>query len=81
MERKKKGRPTHIDKAVGQKVKEIRVGLKISQEKLADELGVTFQQVQKYENGVNRISAGSLYLISKFFKKPLNAFYSEVGNG
>ncbi|MBT4938769.1 MAG: helix-turn-helix transcriptional regulator, partial [Rhodospirillaceae bacterium] len=47
--------PDPIDKYVGSRVRARRVGLRISQTKLGEAIGVTFQQVQKYENGTNRI--------------------------
>ena len=50
-----------IDRHIGQRVRERRVVLGLSQTALADGLGITFQQVQKYEKGFNRISAGRLY--------------------
>lgn len=53
-----------IDVHVGNRIKLLRRSLNLSQTGLASELGVTFQQVQKYENGNNRISASKLYLIA-----------------
>lgn len=53
-----------IDTHVGRRVRTQRLVLGLSQEKLADALGVTFQQVQKYENGSNRISASRLHMIA-----------------
>ena len=50
-----------IDRHIGQRVRERRVVLGLSQTALADGLGITFQQVQKYEKGFNRIAAGRLY--------------------
>ncbi len=49
----------------------------MSQEKLGDQLGLTFQQVQKYESGKNRISAARLHEISKIFDVPLDYFYQD----
>ncbi len=63
--RKPKGRRSakeiEIDKHIGQRVRERRIVLGLSQTALADGLGITFQQVQKYETGFDRISAGLLY--------------------
>ncbi len=56
----------------------------MSQEKLGEMLGLTFQQVQKYEKGVNRIGAGRLYEIARILGVPINFFYegvSGVGDG
>lgn len=55
-----------IDVKVGSNVKARRAAAGVSQTELADHLGITFQQVQKYESGANRISASRLYLISGF---------------
>ncbi len=54
-----------LDVFIGRKVKNRRSALRISQGKLGEQLGVSFQQVQKYENGKNRISASTLYNISR----------------
>lgn len=54
-----------VDALVGQRVRERRIYLGISQHKLAAKIGVTFQQLQKYESGANRISASRLYFIAK----------------
>ena len=63
--RKPKGRRSlneiEIDKHIGQRVRERRIVLGLSQTNLADGLGITFQQLQKYEKGHNRIAAGRLY--------------------
>jgi len=60
--------PNPVDVHVGLQVRLRRKELKISQEKLAETLGLTFQQVQKYERGANRISASKLYEIGWFFE-------------
>ena len=48
-----------------------------SQQKLADELGITFQQVQKYENGANRVSAAKLAILSEILQVSITYFYDE----
>jgi transcriptional regulator with XRE-family HTH domain len=53
----------------------------ISQDRLGEELGLTFQQVQKYEKGVNRIGASRLYEISRILKVPVQFFYDDYGDG
>jgi transcriptional regulator with XRE-family HTH domain len=58
-------RPNAIDGHVGMKIRARRKLLGISQEKLADSLGLTFQQVQKYERGANRVSCSKLVLIAQ----------------
>ena len=67
MKRKRasKGKADPIDKYVGSRVRVRRLGLGMSQTKLGRAIGVTFQQVQKYENGANRIGASNLYKIAK----------------
>jgi len=57
--------PEHIDIEVGQRIRIYRKAKGLSQTTLADQLGVTFQQVQKYENGTNRIGAGRLMRIAQ----------------
>ncbi len=67
--------PNPIDKHVGARVRMRRIMLGFSQEKLADSLGVTFQQVQKYEKGTNRIGASRLQEISKSLQVPPSFFF------
>jgi transcriptional regulator with XRE-family HTH domain len=54
--------------------------LGISQERLADALGLTFQQVQKYERGANRISASKLYEIARFLSAPVSYFFEGLSD-
>jgi len=67
-----------VDVHVGARVKSRRLLLKISQETLANDLGITFQQVQKYESGDNRISASRLYEIAKCLKVDAGHFFAEL---
>jgi len=67
--------PTSIDRHVGSRVRLRRQLLNMSQERLGEELGVTFQQVQKYERGANRIGAGRLWLLSRILDVPVSFFY------
>jgi transcriptional regulator with XRE-family HTH domain len=67
--------PSDIDRVVGQRVRWRRRELKLTQEKLGDLLDLTFQQVQKYEKGVNRISAGRLYEVASVLGVPVTYFY------
>ena len=64
-----------VDWHVGGRVRFRRSMLGMSQEKLADALGITFQQVQKYERGLNRISASRLYDISRVLAVPVSYFF------
>jgi len=70
--------PNPIDVHVGLQVRLRRKELKISQEKLADTLGLTFQQVQKYERGANRISASKLYEIARTLRVPIGWFFEGL---
>jgi transcriptional regulator with XRE-family HTH domain len=68
-----------IDRAVGNRLKSRRMALNMSQSALADELGLTFQQIQKYETGLSRISAGRLHRIAEIMKVDLAFFFPEDG--
>src|SRR5579863_10251055 len=72
--------PNPIDVHVGLQVRLRRKELKISQEKLAETLGLTFQQVQKYERGSNRISASKLYEIARTLRVSMNWFFEGLGD-
>jgi transcriptional regulator with XRE-family HTH domain len=67
--------PNPIDKHVGSRVRMRRMMLGMSQEKLGDSLGLTFQQVQKYEKGTNRIGASRLQQISGILQVPVSFFF------
>jgi transcriptional regulator with XRE-family HTH domain len=67
--------PNPIDKHVGSRVRMRRMMLSMSQEKLGDALGLTFQQVQKYEKGTNRIGASRLQQISSILQVPISFFF------
>jgi transcriptional regulator with XRE-family HTH domain len=73
--------PNPIDKYVGSRVRMQRVLRGFSQEKLGDALGVTFQQVQKYEKGANRIGASRLQQISKILGAPPSFFFEGSPTG
>lgn len=70
--------PNPIDRHVGSRVRLRRQILSMSQEKLGEELGVTFQQVQKYERGTNRIGAGRLWTLARVLDVPVAFFYEGV---
>jgi transcriptional regulator with XRE-family HTH domain len=67
--------PNPIDKYVGGRVRMRRLMLGMSQEKLGDKLGITFQQVQKYEKGTNRVSASRLQAMSDILQVPVPFFF------
>ena len=70
--------PNPVDVYVGARVRNRRKFLGLSQETLAAAIDLTFQQVQKYERGSNRISASKLHLIAKTLKVPMNYFFDGV---
>ncbi|MEM6617302.1 MAG: helix-turn-helix transcriptional regulator [Pseudomonadota bacterium] len=71
-------RPNPIDVHVGARVRLRRLLLGMSQEKLGEQLGLTFQQVQKYEKGVNRIGASRLHQISEILSVPVSFFFEDL---
>jgi transcriptional regulator with XRE-family HTH domain len=68
-------KPDPIDAHVGARLRERRILSGLSQEKLGDTLGVTFQQVQKYEKGVNRIGPSRLQTAARLLGVPVNYFF------
>ncbi len=71
---------TQIDLHVGQNIRERRTYLQKTQAELADSLGVSFQQLHKYEMGTNRVSASRLYQISKALDTPVAYFFFGLPN-
>ncbi|HEY4406674.1 MAG TPA: helix-turn-helix transcriptional regulator [Xanthobacteraceae bacterium] len=67
--------PNSTDKHVGSRVRMRRMMLQMSQTELGNDIGLTFQQVQKYEKGTNRIGAGRLHEISRILKVPISFFF------
>ena len=74
----RRGSPHPVDIHVGSRVRQRRTLLGFSQEKLGDALGLTFQQVQKYERGANRVGASRLHEISRILDVPVSYFYDEM---
>ena len=72
------GQPNPVDIYVGSRLKLRRLILGISQKKMAEKLGISFQQVQEYENGINRISASRLWDISKLLKVQVVYFFDGM---
>src|SRR5436190_1216529 len=70
--------PNPTDKYVGGRVRMRRMMLRMSQEKLGDALGLTFQQVQKYEKGTNRVGASRLQHISHILQVPIPFFFEGL---
>ncbi len=69
---------TPVDVHIAQKLRQFRVASAMTQEQLGDLIGVTFQQVQKYEKAQNRVSASKLFEISQILNKPVSAFFAGV---
>jgi transcriptional regulator with XRE-family HTH domain len=70
--------PTVVDQHVGARVRAARLEAGKSQTEVAEALGLTFQQVQKYEKGTNRISAGKLHELSRLFDTPVQFFFDGM---
>lgn len=80
IENKKK--PNPIDMHVGSRIRLRRNMLGLSQEKLGENLGITFQQIQKYEKGTNRVGASRLQAISSILNVPVSFFFEDApGSG
>jgi transcriptional regulator with XRE-family HTH domain len=79
------GQPTlragTVDRHVGSRIRERRLLLGMSQQQLAEAIGVTYQQAHKYERGLNRISAGRLYAIAQVLGVPVSWFFDGLGAG
>ncbi|THK37635.1 XRE family transcriptional regulator [Ensifer sp. MPMI2T] len=71
-------RELEISATVGQNIRTLRAMTGMSQMTLAEKLGITFQQVQKYEKGTNRVSAPKLVLMAEIFKTPISTFFSNI---
>lgn len=69
-----------IDRHVGARIRERRLLLGMSQQQLAEAIGVTYQQAHKYERGLNRISAGRLYGIAQVLGVPVSWFFDGIGS-
>ena len=74
------GKPNPIDVHVGSRVRLRRTLLGMSQEKLGEALGLTFQQVQKYERGANRVGASRLYDLSRVLDVPVSYFFDDMND-
>ena len=73
-----KGKPNPVDVHVGSKLRLRRTLLGMSQEKLGDAIGLTFQQVQKYERGANRVGASRLYDLARVLEVPVEYFFADM---
>jgi transcriptional regulator with XRE-family HTH domain len=76
-----KGFPNPIDVHVGQRIRQRRALLGMSQEKVAEALGLTFQQVQKYERGTNRVGSSRLFDLARILDVTISHFFKEMEAG
>src|ERR1700712_3922854 len=74
----RESRPSPIDVHVGSRIRLRRTLLGMSQERLGESLGLTFQQVQKYERGVNRVGASRLFDLSRVLDVPISFFFDDM---
>src|SRR6195256_4022879 len=74
----RESRPSPIDIHVGSRIRLRRTLLGMSQERLGEALGLTFQQVQKYERGVNRVGASRLFDLSRVLDVPISFFFDDM---
>ena len=79
MAKPKRGKSTAaIDDHVGARIRERRIMLGLTQQQLAELIGVTYQQAHKYERGINRVSAGRLYEIARVLTVPVSHFFDGL---
>jgi transcriptional regulator with XRE-family HTH domain len=76
--RRSTNRTQDVDRHVGARVRERRIMLGLTQQQLADLIGVTYQQAHKYERGINRVSAGRLYEIAQVLSVPVSYFFDGL---
>ena len=73
-------RAAETDRYVAGRIRERRIMLGLSQQQMADMIGVSYQQTHKYERGINRISAGRLFEIARVLKVPVSYFFEGLGD-
>jgi transcriptional regulator with XRE-family HTH domain len=71
------GHPKHIDLRVARRIRERRLRLGMTQQRLAQLIGVAFQQAHKYEHGISRVTAGRLYFIASALEAPITYFFED----
>src|SRR5687768_13259750 len=76
-----RSRPQDIDRYVGARIRERRIMLGLTQQQMAELIGVTYQQAHKYEKGLNRVAAGRLYSIARALGVDVSYFYEGVQTG
>jgi len=68
---------SRVDRHVGEQIRRRRQARGVTQQELARALGISYQQIQKYENGTNRVSAGRLYVLAKALETSVDAFFED----
>lgn len=76
--RRATSRTQDIDRYVGARIRERRIMMGLTQQQLADLIGVTYQQAHKYERGINRVSAGRLFEVAQVLSVPVNYFFDGL---
>jgi transcriptional regulator with XRE-family HTH domain len=76
-----RSRPQEVDRYVGARIRERRILLGLTQQQMADLIGVTYQQAHKYEKGINRVAAGRLYSIARALGVEVSYFYEGLQTG
>ncbi len=76
--RRSTSRTQDVDRYVGARIRERRIMLGLTQQQLADLIGVTYQQAHKYERGINRVSAGRLFEVAQVLSVPVNYFFDGL---
>ena len=71
-------RATKIDKSVGERIRLRRRVLKMNQQQLADQIGIAYQQIQKYEKGINCVSVSRLWQLSQVLQVPVTFFFADI---
>ncbi|WP_169728758.1 helix-turn-helix domain-containing protein [Salinarimonas rosea] len=74
-----KKHPNEIDREIGRRIKQRRTDLGLNQQSLAQQIGVSYQQVQKYENGTDRVGASRLFAVANALHCPVADFYERGG--
>jgi len=75
-----RSRAQDIDRHVGSRIRERRIMLGLTQQEMADLIGVTYQQAHKYERGINRISAGRLFAVAQILSVDVSHFFEGLGD-
>ena len=76
-----RARPQDVDRYIGARIRERRILLGLTQQQMAELIGVTYQQAHKYEKGINRVAAGRLYSIARALGVEVSYFYEGLQTG